>query len=298
MRKTILTLTTCHNRHEKTLIALQSLINQNIDSSYDIEHYLVDDSSNNLTRTLVAKKYPSVNIIIGDGNLFWAGGMRYGYEHLPKSFDYLILYNDDIEFYENSLKRLIKTANQCDNNVELKDNYVLVASFKDRNENFSYGGVRKKSKYHPLLFENVTPDNDSCKFADTLNMNLCLVPIKTLMKYGFLSDKFKHSGADFEYGLRLTKNSGKIIVSPGYYGLCDRNDTSDGVYSSKISLIQRYKRLFGVKGQPLSQRWHLYYEYGGIFWFVLFLKPYLTLPIKHIKILTIRWLHAQFRKHR
>ena len=62
---------TCHNRKEKTLVCLKSLfqIIQNIDV------FLTDDGSTDGTSEAVKKIYPQVNIIQGDGNLFWSRGM-------------------------------------------------------------------------------------------------------------------------------------------------------------------------------------------------------------------------------
>ena len=67
----IATLLTCHNRVAKTIACLSSL--QAINFNSDI--YLVDDGSEDGTSKIVNKLYPNVNIILGNGDLFWNRGM-------------------------------------------------------------------------------------------------------------------------------------------------------------------------------------------------------------------------------
>ena len=64
---------TCYNRKEKTLASLKKLINQEDVDSLDINIYLVDDGSTDGTSEAVKKNFPQVNIIKGDGTLFWNG---------------------------------------------------------------------------------------------------------------------------------------------------------------------------------------------------------------------------------
>ena len=78
---------TCHNRKEKTLVCLKSLfqIIQNIDV------FLTDDGSTDGTSEAVKKIYPQVNIIQGDGNLFWSRGMYIAWKEAVKGgYDYYL----------------------------------------------------------------------------------------------------------------------------------------------------------------------------------------------------------------
>lgn len=70
-------LLTCHNRKEKTLRCLKHLFAQESNAKkYFIEVFLVDDSSTDGTSEGVKDLFPNVNIIKGDGNLFWSRGMQ------------------------------------------------------------------------------------------------------------------------------------------------------------------------------------------------------------------------------
>ena len=110
----IVTLATCHNRREKTLSALNDLYAQELPESVNVEHVLVDDGSTDGTAAAVAERFPDVEIVPGAGKLFWAGGMRYGWEQAVrgKMFDYLLVYNDDVRLETSALQQLLETSEE------------------------------------------------------------------------------------------------------------------------------------------------------------------------------------------
>jgi GT2 family glycosyltransferase len=73
---TIAVLLTCHNRRDKTITCLDSLYNCLLPSDFQLDVFLVDDGSSDGTSKAVSEKFPSVNVIQGNGNLFWNQGMR------------------------------------------------------------------------------------------------------------------------------------------------------------------------------------------------------------------------------
>ena len=104
----ILGLMTCYNRKEKTVRALKSLIqgNQTIQFSFIV----VDDGSTDGTKEELAK-LPEVQIVSGSGSMFYSGGMRAAIKEakkIQKDFDYCLLFNDDVDFWESSIENLCK----------------------------------------------------------------------------------------------------------------------------------------------------------------------------------------------
>mgnify|MGYP001173835914 FL=1 len=128
----ILTLTTVHNRKNKTIKAITDLYNQKLTNNVSLSHCVVDDGSSDGTTEIISKKFPDVEIIKGNGNLFWVGGMVFGLKHSTKlkRFDYLLAYNDDIHLYPNALQHLINTSNEYTNEKGVKE-HIVVGSFKD-----------------------------------------------------------------------------------------------------------------------------------------------------------------------
>lgn len=109
--KEIAVLLTCHNRKEKTLLCLDSFYSADLPSLYTFDIYIVDDGSSDGTKGAINEKYPQVNIIDGDGSLFWAGGMRLAWQTAisTKKYHAYLLLNDDVVLNKGFMKNLIET---------------------------------------------------------------------------------------------------------------------------------------------------------------------------------------------
>lgn len=279
----IVALTTCHNRREKTLQSLKSLYGQKLPLGVSFEVTIVDDGSTDSTTLAVKENFPNVEILQGNGSLYWAGGMRFAWEHSVrhKNFDLLFVYNDDIRLKQNALAHLIEIIYSVYRNEDLL--HVVTGAFTDQSGQYTtYGGLINNCWWHPLRFQRVDPIGKPQK-VDTLNMNAALITSETLAEVGFLANYFKHNGADYEYGLRVRKAGGTIWLSSNSIGWCDRN-SKETIYESNISLKERVSRLFSLRGHPVSQSFRYYYDHGGVFWLILWLGLYLREFLKLLKL--------------
>lgn len=280
----ILTLTTVHNRKNKTIKAITDLYNQKLTNNVSLSHCVVDDGSSDGTTEIISKKFPDVEIIKGNGNLFWVGGMVFGLKHSTKlkRFDYLLAYNDDIHLYPNALQHLINTSNEYTNEKGVKE-HIVVGSFKDSyNQNTTYGGLIRSSWWHPLRFVRLDPPKKKYVFVDTLNMNACLISCSTIKKIGFLNKEFVHTSADIDYGLSLNKNGGKVILCSNYLGTCSRNLNQDNYLENSKNLFEAYKKSIDIKKSPLKSRFILLKNHGGFFYPIFFIMSFLYLPFSYI----------------
>lgn len=280
----IVALTTCHNRREKTLQSLKSLYSQKLPLGVNFEVTIVNDGSTDGTTLAVKQTFPDVEIIEGNGNLYWAGGMRFGWEESVrhKKFDFLFVYNDDIHLKQDALAHLIEISSFVSKYEGLL--HVIIGAFTDQSsQNTTYGGLINNCWWHPLRFKRVDPTGNPQK-VDTLNMNAALITYKALDQVGFLANYFQHSGADYEYGLRLRKAGGTIWLSSNSIGWCDRNSIQGTMYESNISLRERLYRLFSLKGHPLYQSLRYYKDHGGVFWLILWLGLYLREFLRLLKL--------------
>lgn len=272
----IVALATCFNRKEATLSSIRDLQGQKLPSGVELSIVIVDDKSSDGTGDAVKAAFPSVQVVDGTGSLYWAGGMRYGWEHCVEEtdFDALLVFNDDIKIEENALDELLKVGLRSE--AAGDQLYLVSAAFlNSTGEQCSYGGFRHASKWHPFRFVRVEP-NGCDQEVDAVNMNLTLIPRRTIDKIGFLAPYFLHAGADIEYGFRLRNEGGVLWLSPNALGRCDRNSTTGTSKEPGIHPKERWRRLLSVKEQPPGQRARYYREYGGLLWPLLWVMPYVN----------------------
>ncbi len=65
---------------------------------------LVDDGSTDGTAETVCKNFPEVDILTGDGHLWWTGAVNLGLQHVLRRMapdDYVLLINNDTYFDQN-----------------------------------------------------------------------------------------------------------------------------------------------------------------------------------------------------
>lgn len=254
----IVALTTCHNRREKTLQSLQDLCRQELPETISLEIVVVDDSSTDGTSLAIGQAFPDVEIVEGNGNLYWAGGMRFGWEKSVrhKVFDYLFVYNDDAHLYSNALEHLVEVSKFV--TEQEGPLHVITGAFTDQlGEQVTYGGEVRKRWWHPLRFKKINPTGEPQK-VDTLNMNGALITSEALAEVGFLASYFKHNVADYEYGLRLRKSGGTVWLSSNWIGWCEFNPSNGSPRDQKKSAIEQLRQLFTPKGEPVYQRLRYY----------------------------------------
>ena len=110
----IAVLMTCHNRCETTLGCLARL-HSAFDAAADclFKVFLVDDGSTDGTADAVRKSFPSVNIIEGDGNLYWAKGMNLAWRKsiAEDDWDAYLWLNDDTVLGKDSIVQMMAADN-------------------------------------------------------------------------------------------------------------------------------------------------------------------------------------------
>lgn len=277
----IAALLTCHNRRPKTLACLAALFQCRLPDGYSLEVFIVDDGSTDGTDMAVRERYPQVNIIKGDGNLYWNGGMRVAFATaMQKEFDYYLWLNDDTILHSHALETLLSTEQQFA--VENKPALIVGSAQAELGGRATYGGQSRIGKWNYIKYRLVEPA-DIAVPCDTMNGNCVLIPRKVAQKIGNLDSRFIHTIGDLDYGLRARKAGFQVVVMPGYAGLCCRNSIENSYADTNLKLLERFRRLNGKKGLPLHA-WYIFTKrHCGVFWFVFWLWPYLSI------VKTINW---------
>jgi len=250
--KKLAVLMTCHNRISHTRETLKSLLRQN-QKNISISLFLVDDGSPDETAKLVKQKFPQVNVIIGDGELFWCGGMRLAWQTAAEAYEYYyyLWLNDDSILLKDSLISLFEDYEFARISFG-SDGIITGACYDISTKEFSYGGKTDKGP--------VIPDGkvQQCKYT---NGNILLVPKNIFENVGGLSEVFTHAIGDYEYGMRCIKNNFQCWCSRKYIGTCTVNSNRD-LYDSEITLIERLKLLYSPRGLNVKE----YIQYRKLYW--------------------------------
>ena len=84
---------------------------------------------------------------------------------------------------------------------------------------------------------------------DTFNGNLVAVPVGVARELGGIDGEFAHAWADIDYGLRAGAAGFAVVLAPGTFGTCPRNEPN---YSGSILTRWRRHRSRKGGGQPTS----------------------------------------------
>jgi GT2 family glycosyltransferase len=232
MLNTIAVLLTCHNRKEKTLTCLAALYVQvGLNKEFTIKVFLVDDGCTDGTGEAIKNLFPLVNIIQGNGNLYWNRGMHLAWKTAAatKDFDYYLWLNDDTFLYENALQILLQ---------EKFPKAIVCGTTKSQLEQkASYGGYTNKPR------KLIVPNGMYHK-SDYCNGNCVLIPKAIFNKLGNLDPIFHHALGDFDYSLRARKLGIEIFVAPDYIGTCESHDFVPKWQNTTFSWKTRLKNLY------------------------------------------------------
>lgn len=266
----IAVLMTCHNRKKTTINCLESLFSQNFLNNITLKVFLVDDGSTDGTSQAIKEKFPQVNIIQGNGNLFWNRGMHMAWEKAINddlNYDFFLWLNDDVLIKENGLLNLINDA--------LNNNDAIICGVMESKIDkgtITYGG-RHLNEVLIQPTEFPTP-------CELINGNMVLIPSLIVNDIGILNSFYIHAIGDYEYGLRAIKSGYKCFISSFTVGFCEKNSSLPDWCSGKINIINRLKSLYSPLGNS-----HPYYYFFFKFKYFGLLSALRVLTLIHIRLI-------------
>lgn len=269
-RVKIIVLFTCYNRKEKTISAIKKINN----SCLNVEFLIIDDKSTDGTVESINKlNQVKKKVIVSNGNLYYSRGMRMGMEYLlgkKKKYDYLLIINDDVDFYEGFLEKMI--------DFSLEKNGIVIGSTIDSNGKLSYGGIKYRNKFSSK-FKRVGPEYiEEC---DTFNANCVLIPYDSFEKCGAIDKHYTHSIGDFDYGFKLKKCGYKLYMLNEYVGLCNRNSIDNTWQDKSLNISERLRKKKQIKGLPFKQNFYYFYKNFNIFLAIkCSITPYIRILLK------------------
>lgn len=267
-KKTIAVLIACHNRKVNTITCLQSLYAAKLDH-WDMRIYLVDDASTDGSYQAIADFDPSIQIIIGNGNWFWAHSMYQAELAIVEPYDAVMWLNDDIELNIDSLWRL-------DDFNSKNSESILIGQFRSSvEEKITYGGFLKYDQ-HPFHF-NLIYSANILMHVDTFNGNLVFIPKSISEKVGPIDGGFAHAYADIDYGLRAKQLGVEMLIIPGFIGICDANPKANF-----NNLADELAFLLNTKSSPIKSQIRFLRRHSNFTWPIYFFAPFVNLLLRSL----------------
>ena len=268
-----------HNRREITLQCLRSLAR--IDSEgLEVHVVMVDDGSTDGTSEAVEREFPEVEVIRGDGNLWFTEstnvGVRAALKHDP---DYIVMMNDDQVFDSKFLKYLVETAEKYPRTIVgplllLWNEPHKIFQVSPRWETFS-GGWRHW--YHQTVW---TVPKKTWE-VEIIVGNCVLIPVEAIRECGVMDSKRHLNCGDAEYTPRLRRKGWRLLIDPRARVFCQPNTVWERI--SEMSLRRKFDKLFRDVGYVHNIRRRLKTSLDGapskIHGLAAFLVFYLALPL-------------------
>jgi GT2 family glycosyltransferase len=266
----------CHNRVEATLNCLRQLAVQDVDHGTKLRTIVVDDGSTDGTSHRVAREFPDVTVLQGDGTLFWNRGMHLACSKaIEHQSEFILWLNDDTYLYPNGVSELLRTYDILAGKGDRK--LIVVGAVRDPERNcLTYGGWRSQSKLNPAACSRIDMVDRPTE-CETMNGNCVLISREAFLATGNLDVVFSHAMGDFDYGFRARSAGCQIWIAKGFVGECHIND-GKGLWSDKsLSWRERWRRMMGPKGLP-PREWFVYTRrHSGLFWPIFWINPYVRM---------------------
>jgi GT2 family glycosyltransferase len=276
-RLSVCALLTCFNRRDKTLACLRALA-----ASRDVEQVvlravLVDDGSTDGTAQAVREAFPWVEVVRGDGSLFWCRGMHRAFETAQHTgFDHYLWLNDDTMLLPDALARLLACEVLLRQQRADAPVIVIGSTIDPVSGAHTYGGERHPSRLGPFRVERVAPALEAQR-CDTLTGNIVLIPANAAQRVGNLDPIFEHAMGDTDYGLRARALGIELWAAPQVHGTCAHNPVAGTYLDESLPLATRWQRMLHRKGLPWRSWLTFTRRHMGLLWPLFFAWPYAKL---------------------
>jgi GT2 family glycosyltransferase len=250
--------TPVHNRRDITLQCLRSM--SRVDrTGLDLHIIVVDDGSTDGTADAIQAEFPEVQLIKGDGSLWYTAGTNLGVkaalEHDP---DYILCFNDDSIFQEDTVRTLVECAERNPRSVvgallllwNEPDRIFQVAPFW----NTFRGGWQHRRQ---LTVSNVPREEFP---VEVIVGNCVLYPREIFERFGLLDPKISAQYGDAEFTTRIRKAGWQLLIDPRSRVLCKPNDPHRSVFSygfpKALNLLFVNQRHGSNLVHQFRQNWH------------------------------------------
>lgn len=246
----ILAIFTCFNRKNLTERSIQTL---SCNKKVQFDYVVVDDASTDGTVEMLKKQPYQIDLVEGDGNLFWNGGMHKAIEYAKREhpdYAYYMLMNDDTRFVQGIFDEMLPY---------LRADAVMVGAICGDHGELSYGGIKYT---RGIKYDKLGPEGSEVN-CSTFNANCAIIPHDIFMQVG-IDPYYKHSIGDFDYGLQISRLGYEIKIYPKYVGQCNDNSLLRTWQDPALSRKERFQLKESRKGLPFGDWFHFLHKNFGL----------------------------------
>ena len=232
------------NRKHFTRECLKSLQRQ---TNQEFKAVVVDDGSTDGTADMLRAEFPEVDVLFGDGGLFWTASVNIGIRHALKAgADYVMTLNNDLEASPDFIKNTYKW-------IKEKPNAIIGALEMDAaTKEPVYGGEIIDFRLHRaryLLQELPKEQQNGLHRVSRLPGRGLLIPRAVFEKIGlFDQDNFPHYIADNDFTHTAARNGFELYCNYDAHIYTYPEESGDIKNRQKKSITNFYNHLFDIKG--------------------------------------------------
>ncbi|MCX7640666.1 MAG: glycosyltransferase family 2 protein [Pyrinomonadaceae bacterium] len=266
--------TTVHNRRDITLLCLKSLAKVNKEG-LNVHIIVVDDGSTDGTSKAISEQFPEVEIVKGDGNLWYTEGMNVGinaaFKHNPK---YILMINDDQIFDVDFLQYMVETAEKNEKSIV----GALLLLWDQPHKVFQVAPIWKTwlGGWRHWRHQTVWSVPERPWEVELIVGNCILIPTEAIKEAGLMDSRRFPNFGDAEYTPRLRKKGWRLILDPRAKVFVQPNTIPKSV--KDLCLREKIDFLFIdlKKPQNLRRRFYAYWfgapsKIKGLVGFLMFL---------------------------
>ena len=269
--KKIAVLLTVFNRKTKTLECLQRLYALFPVEGYKIDIYLTDDGCTDGTPEAIKLQFPQVNIIHGDGDLYWNRGMYKAWqEAAKKNYDFYLWLNDDTFVYSNLFSTILETSKIKDKAVaqmtamEDKNTVVTQTTAQESSSQQQNGNLSQNNAQEQVVKMSVEANSDTGNvqfngaenFVSKMDAGLSAASKTSSSMQNTLNTNsiMEQVNKQFEHLQQSTANKVTIVLQPENLGRVSVEimNTKDGITAKMMTDSQQVKDLFDKNIEALK----------------------------------------------